>query len=74
MLHWITIDNIQDFLNDNGIWYYMNWENWKIEIEINQIDARYEKKRAEMALKIYRWQTKQYELVWISGGLNPMPK
>lgn len=41
MLHWITIDKIQDFLVENDIVFYMDWENWKIEIDLKQDDIRF---------------------------------
>mgnify|MGYP007125363896 CR=1 FL=1 len=34
MLNWQTIDKITDFLNDCDVSYYMNWEEWKIEVDI----------------------------------------
>lgn len=65
MLHWITIDKIQDLLSDNGIRFYMNYEKWKIEIDLEQDDKFIEKLRSENS-----W----YRLVWISWWLKPMPK
>lgn len=34
MLNWPTIDKITDFLNDRNVKYYMNWDEWKIEIDM----------------------------------------
>lgn len=67
MLHWITIDKIQDFLVENDIVFYMDWENWKIEIDLKQDDIRFNnvlskenilralKESTEDQQKVFKW-------------------
>lgn len=37
MTNFTSIDKIQDILIKNNIVFYMNWEEWRIEIDLKEI-------------------------------------